>query len=188
MPSRLLLLIVVLFTPFGLQAHNLHIGATPPKVGVADKGELLYQNNEFSYKSWNSAQLKGKIHLLQHMAARTSAGEMNAAMIEAVKKANLPQKYYQTTTVVNADDALFSSGAYFRNWLENNKKMTPAAQFVLDTHGDMRQIWGLKAKSSAIVVLDARERVRYVKEGALTLQDVQQVIDLLHRLLPRGAM
>ncbi|TCL06375.1 YtfJ family protein [Sodalis ligni] len=188
MRRRLLLLMFTLFFSFGLQAHNLRIGAPLPRVGVADKGELLYQNNEFSYKSWNSAQLKGKIHLVQHMAARTSASEMNAAMVEAIKKASLPGKYYQTTTIVNGDDALFGSLAYSRNWLENNKKMSPAAQFILDVHGDVRQAWGLRAKSSAIVVLDAGGRVRYIKEGALTLPDVQQVIELLHRLLPRGAM
>ncbi len=187
MRCRPLILIFALLSPFGLQAHNLHIGAPLPKVGVAQQGELLYQNNQFSYKFWNSAQLKGKIHLIQHMAARTSASEMNAAMIEAVKKANLPQKYYQTTFIVNGDDALFGSGVYSRNWLENNKKMSPSAQFVLDDHGDVRQAWGLRAKSSAIVVLDARGQVRYVKEGALTLKEVQQVIDILHRLIPHGA-
>ncbi len=188
MHCRHWLLIFALFLPFGLQAHNLHLGALLPKVGVAEQGELLYQNNEFSYKFWNSAQLKGKVHLVQHMAARTSASELNAAMIESVKGANLPEKYYQTTTIVNGDDALFGSVAYSRNWLENNKKMSPASQFILDSHGDVRRAWGLQAKSSAIVVLDTRGRIRYIKEGALTLQDIQQVIDLLHRLLPRGAM
>lgn len=187
MRCRPWLLIFALFLPFGLQAHNLAIGAALPKVGITQRGELLYQNNEFSYRSWQSAQLKGKIHLIQHMAARTSASEMNAGMIEAVKKANLPQKYYQTTTIVNDDDALFGSTAYSRGWLENNKKMSPAAQFILDTHGGVRQAWGLQAKTSAIVVVDARGRVRYVREGALTLQQVQQVIDLLHRLIPGGA-
>jgi len=187
MHRRLLLLIFSLFLPSILQAHNLPIGAPLPKVGVADKGELLYQNNEFSYKFWNSAQLKGKIYLIQHMAASASASEMNAAMVETAKKANLPQKYYQMTTIVNADDALFGSSVYSRNWLENNKKMSPVSQFILDTHGDVRQAWGLQAKTSAIVVLDARGRVRYVKEGALTLKEVQRVINLLHRLIPGGA-
>ncbi|MDA4804793.1 YtfJ family protein, partial [Enterobacter hormaechei] len=37
--------------------------------------------------------------------------------------------------------------------------------------------------SSAIVVLDKDGRVQWVKDGALTQDDVQQVIALLHKLL-----
>lgn len=187
MSRRLCLLIFIWLLPFGLQAHNLRIGEPLPKVGVSEQGELLYQNNQFSFKFWNSPQLKGKIRLVQHIAGRASASEMNAAMIESIKKANLPEKYYQTTMIVNGDDTLLGSGSYARSWLENNKKQSPGSQFVLDMHGNVRQAWGLQAKSSAVVVLDARGRVRYVKEGALTLREVQQVTDLLHRLLPGGA-
>ncbi|MFO5848448.1 YtfJ family protein, partial [Klebsiella pneumoniae] len=38
-------------------------------------------------------------------------------------------------------------------------------------------------KSPAIVVLDKNGRVQWAKDGALTQQEVQQVIDLLHKLL-----
>ncbi len=41
----------------------------------------------------------------------------------------------------------------------------------------------LDEKSSAIVVLDKNGRVQWAKDGALTQQEVQQVIDLLHKLL-----
>ncbi|TKI08569.1 YtfJ family protein [Martelella alba] len=184
---RYVLIILLWLISFGLEAQNLRIGAPLPKVGIAYQGELLYQDNEFSYKFWNSAQLTGKIHLIQHIAARTSASEMNAAMIESIRKANLPLKYYQTTTIMNGDDTLLGDGTYAGNWLKNNKKQSPQWQFILDGHGNARRAWGLKAKSSAIVVTDDRGRVRYVKEGPLTLQDVQQVTGLVRRLLPRGA-
>ncbi|MFO5554861.1 YtfJ family protein, partial [Klebsiella pneumoniae] len=36
---------------------------------------------------------------------------------------------------------------------------------------------------SAIVVLDKNGHVQWAKDGALTQQEVQQVIDLLHKLL-----
>lgn len=41
----------------------------------------------------------------------------------------------------------------------------------------------LDEKSSAIVVLDKSGRIQWAKDGALTQQEVQQVIDLLHKLL-----
>lgn len=185
-PISVLLLVVLL--PCGAVAHNLVIGKTLPKVAVAEQGELLLQKEKFSYKFWDSSQLPGKIHLVQHIAAQASASEMNAAMIEALKKANLPAKYYQTTTIINEDDALFGSGSSFAdNWVENHKTVYPGSQFILDAHGNVLQAWHLQPKSSAIIVVDSRGRVRYVKEGALSMVEIQQVADLLRHLLPGGA-
>ncbi|WP_413735435.1 YtfJ family protein [Sodalis sp. RH21] len=181
------LVLLALILPLHLSAHTLTIGKPLPKVAIAEQGELLYQQDRFSYQFWDSSQLKGKIHLIQHIAARSSASEMNAAMIESIKSANLPGKYYQTTTIVNENDALFGSGSFAHNWVENNKKMAVQSQFILDTHGNVRQAWHLLPKGSAIIVLDARGRVRYVKEGALSLKEIQEVTDLLRRLVPGGA-
>lgn len=38
-------------------------------------------------------------------------------------------------------------------------------------------------KSSAVVVLDKDGRVQWAKDGALTQEEVQQVMDLLHKLI-----
>ncbi|MEA7543845.1 YtfJ family protein, partial [Salmonella enterica subsp. enterica serovar Montevideo] len=37
----------------------------------------------------------------------------------------------------------------------------------------------------AVIVLDKDGRVQWVKDGALTQQEVQQVVDLLHKLLSK---
>lgn len=180
------LLIFALLLPLGLQAHTLRIGELLPSVSVADQGEVLYQNNEFSYNSWNSARLGGKIHLLQLIAARTSASQMNAALMTSIKHANLPQHYYQTTTIIEGDNYLFSSDVHVHNWLENTKKMSPLDQLVFDKPGNVRKTWQLRARNSAIVVVDVHGRVRYIKEGALTLAEIHQVADLLRCLLADG--
>jgi hypothetical protein len=177
------LLIFALLLPLGLQAHNLRIGELLPSVSVADQGELLYQNNEFSYNPWNSARLGGKFHLIQLIAARTSASQMNAALMASIKHANLPHHYYQTTTIIEGDNYLFSSDLHVHNWLENTKKMSPLDQLVFDKPGNVRKTWQLRARNSAIVVVDVHGRVRYIKEGALTLAEIHQVADLLHCLL-----
>ncbi len=184
---HLSLVLLALLTPLPLGAHVLVVGKPLPHVMVADRGELIYQNNQFSYKFWDSSRLKGKIYLIQHIAARTSATEMNAGLIASIKKASLPRKYYQTITIVNQNDALFGSGQLARNWLENNKKMAVESQFILDIDGSVRKAWRLQPKESAIVVLDAHGRIRYSKEGALTLKEIEDVIHLLHRLVPGGA-
>lgn len=183
MTLRKLMAISCLLMPLIASAHNLQNGQRVPAVGITDRGELILDNNEFSYKNWNSSQLPGKVRVVQHIAGRTSAKEKNATLIEAIKAAKFPHDKYQTTTIVNTDDAIPGSGMFVRSSLESNKKLYPWSQFIVDSNGLVRQSWQLEEESSAIVVLDKEGRVEWVKDGALTQQEVQQVIALLHKLL-----
>lgn len=181
-PGKFLALTCLLI-PCIASAYNLQNGQRVSAVGVTDRGELILDNNEFSYKNWNSAQLPGKVRVVQHIAGRSSAKEMNAALIEAIKAAKFPHDRYQTTTIVNTDDAIPGTGLFVRNNIEGNKKRFPWSQFIVDSNGLVRNAWKLEEGSSAIVVLDKEGRVQWVKDGALTQQEVQQVVDLLHKLL-----
>ncbi|WP_313655305.1 YtfJ family protein [Pantoea sp.] len=169
--------------PAGVMAHDLRQETRVPAVGVNDKGELILQQEKFSYKNWNSAQLSGKVRVIQHIAGRSSAKQMNAALIEAIKAAKLPHDRYQTTTIVNTDDAIPGTGMFVRSSIETNKQQYPWSQFIVDSKGDVQRAWQLQPGSSAIVVLDKQGKVKFVKDGALTQDEVTQVIALLNALL-----
>ncbi|MEA1063357.1 YtfJ family protein [Apirhabdus apintestini] len=166
-------------------AHNLISGQRVAPVGISDRGELELVQDTFSYKNWNSARLEGKVRVLQHIAGRASAKEKNAALIEAIKTADLPRQLYQTTTIVNTDDAIPGTGMFVRTSIESNKKQYPWSQFIVDDKGLASKAWQLDAGGSAIVVLDKDGRVRFAKDGALTQEEVQQVIALLHELVKK---
>ena len=120
---------------------------------------------------------------MQHIAGRSSAKEKNATLIEAIKSAKLPHDRYQTTTIVNTDDAIPGSGVFVRSSIESNKQLYPWSQFIVDSNGVVRKAWQLNEESSAIVVLDKDGRVQWAKDGALSQEEVQQVVALLHKLL-----
>jgi len=183
MTLRRLLAVSCLLFPLLASAHNFVNGQRVAPVGVADRGELVLDNDKFSYKSWNSAQLAGKVRVVMHIAGRSSAKEKNATLIEAIKSAKLPHNRYQTTTIVNTDDAIPGSGMFVRSSIENNKQLYPWSQFIVDSNGAVRKAWQLDEESSAIVVLDKEGRVQWAKDGALSQQEVQQVVGLLHKLL-----
>lgn len=185
MTLRSLLAISCLLMPLMASAHAFKEGERVPAVGVADRGELMLDNDKFSYKKWNSAQLPGKVRVVQHIAGRTSAKEKNAGLIEAIKAAKLPHDRYQTTTIVNTDDAIPGTGMFVRNSLESNKKLFPWSQIVVDSNGVVKKAWQLEEESSAIAVLDKDGRVQWAKDGALTQDEVQQVVTLLHKLLKK---
>lgn len=183
MTLRNLLALACLLTPFFTLGHTIDVHQRVPAVGVNDKGELLLNDDQFSYKSWNSAQLHGKVRVIQHIAGRTSAKEENAPLIEAIKAAGLPHDRYQTTTIVNTDDAIIGTSVFVRNSIEDNKKHFPWSQFIVDSDGAVQKAWHLEPAGSAIIVLDKTGQVQWVKDGALTPQEVQQVTSLLHTLV-----
>ena len=176
-------LLFSLLLPFTANAHNFINGQRVAPVGISDKGELNYQQDEFHYRPWNSAQLSGKVRVVQHIAGRSSAKEENAALVEAIKQAHLPQDRYQTTTIINTDDAIPGTGMFVRSSIESNKKQYPWSQFIVDSRGAAKTAWRLEDGGSAVVVLDKAGRVRFAKDGALTQEEVQQVVALLHQLL-----
>ncbi|MEX0493785.1 YtfJ family protein [Raoultella terrigena] len=185
MTLRKILAASLLLLPLIASAHNFVDGQRVAPVGIADRGELILDNDKFSYKNWNSSQLAGKVRVLQHIAGRTAAKEKNATLIEAIKAAKLPHDRYQTTTIVNTDDAIPGSGVFVRSSIESNKQLYPWSQFIVDDNGLARKAWQLQEKSSAIVVLDKDGRVQWAKDGALTQDEVQQVVALLHKLLSK---
>lgn len=56
------------------------------------------------------------------------------------------------------------------------------SQFIVDSNGVARGAWQLDEESSAVVVLDKDGRVQWAKDGALTQEEVQQVMDLLQKV------
>lgn len=183
MTLRKTLAVTCLLLPLVASAHRFEENQRVPPVGVADRGELILNNDKFSYKNWNSSQLTGKVRVVMHIAGRTSAKDKNAALIEAIKNANLPHDRYQTTTIINTDDAIPGSAMFVRSSIESNKQLYPWSQFIVDSEGVTRKAWQLQEESSAVAVLDKEGRVHYAKDGALTQQESQQVVALLRKLL-----
>lgn len=72
---------------------------------------------------------------------------------------------------------------FVRSSIESNKQLYPWSQFIVDSNGVVRKAWQLNEESSAIVVLDKDGRVQWAKDGALSGEEVQQVVALLHKLL-----
>jgi len=183
MMLRRLLPLSLLLLSLMASAHNFVQGKPVVPVVIADRGELLLENDTFSYKKWDSAELAGKVRVIQCIAGRTSAKKKNSMLITAVKEANFPNDRFQPTTIVNTDDAIPGTGFFVRGKIEKNKRHYPWAQFIVDSDGLVRQAWQLPEESSTILVLDKQGRVQWAKDGALTPDEVNQVIALLQKLI-----
>ena len=176
-------LILLSLLPTLCLAHNLKQLEPLPTVSIADKGELMLHDKTFNYQNWSSSQLTGKVRLIQHIAGRSKAKAMNAPLIEAIKAAKFDHNRYQTTTIVDLDDTLFGTSAFVLSSVKESKEQFPWSSFVLDSEGRVRQSWGLQEESSAIVLLDRSGKVLFSKEGALTKEEINQLLSTIQAQL-----
>lgn len=175
---KYLALTLALLSPLAM-AHNFQESAPLPLVKVSDKGELVLNGKEVSYQSWQSSALTGKVFLVQHIAGRSSAKELNAPMIEAIKAAKLPHDQYQTVTVINSNDAIWGTSGFVKSSAESSKQEFPWSSIVLDAKGMARNAWGLNPESSAIVLLGKDGKVLFAKDGQLAPADIDKVMALI---------
>nr|WP_314741448.1 YtfJ family protein [uncultured Haemophilus sp.] len=163
-------------------ANSLKLEQSLPQVSVTDKGEIVLNGKDIAFQPWKSTALNGKVRIVHHLAGRSAAKEKNQAVIDAIKAAHFNQAKYQTTTIINSDDAVVGTGLFVKSSAENGKKENPHSQVVLDDQSSVKNAWGLKGKESAIIVLDKNGKVKFVKEGKLSNDEIQSVIGLVKTL------
>ncbi|MBV7298881.1 YtfJ family protein [Enterovibrio paralichthyis] len=163
-------------------ANNITNGQALPEVSVEKYGELILNGDKIAYQAWDTDLLPGKVRVIQAIAGRSSAKEMNAPLMDAILAANPPRDKYQTTTIINQDDAIWGTGGFVKSSAEDSKKEFSWSSLVLDADGRAANAWNLKEESSAIIVLNKDGKAQFVKEGALSQDEIAQVIDLINKL------
>ncbi len=181
MKIKTLLSIALSLTPSLVFAHNLSIGEMVPDVKVAAYGEIVMQGEGIAYQPWASQHMLGKVRVIQAIAGRSSAKAMNAPLMSAITAAKFPEESYQTTTIINQDDAIWGTGSFVKSSAQDSKLEFPWSSMVLDKDGNVASAWALQEESSAIIVQDKQGRVLFVKEGALTTEEINQVVRLIQQ-------
>ncbi len=177
--KKTILSALLALTPGLVLAHNLSIGETLPDVKVAAYGEIVMQGKGVAYQPWATQYMLGKVRVIHAIAGRSSAKEMNSALMSAITAADFPQENYQTTTIINQDDAIWGTGSFVKSSAQDSKQEFPWSSMVLDKNGVVAGAWALKEQSSAIIVQDKQGKVLFIKEGVLTTEEINQVIALI---------
>lgn len=176
------LMIALLFSGVAM-ADRLQTGQPVPPVFIAEKGEMVLSQGDIRYQRWNSQSLSGKVRLVIHVAGRLSAKEQSAPLIAALQQARLPRDRFQTTTIVNTDDALPGSALFVVRSIAASKKAAPWQQFIIDSSGVTAHSWHLQPEGASVLVIDPQGIVRFAKDGALSTEDVASVMKQLRELL-----
>lgn len=179
MKYSLLAAVCLSLSSFAAHSVVFSVGEQAPKIEVADKGELFIDGDKIVYKAWDSEQLVGKTRVLHIIAGRSSAKKLNAPLMDAITAAKFPEDKYQTTTIVNQDDAMWGTGSFVKSSLEDSKRESYWSSMVLDADGSVAKAWDLQAENSFIAVQDATGTILWMKEGALEEPEIKQVLTLV---------
>ena len=179
MNKKPMIALLAALLPGFASAHTIQVGETIPTATVSDKGEITIQGDDIAYQNWSSSQLPGKVRVIQAIAGRSSAKEMNAELMQAITAASLPSDKYQTTTIINQDDAIWGTGGFVASSAEDSKREFSWSSMVLDAEGNVHATWELQEENSAIIVLDQESKVLFVKEGKLNPSEVEQALGLV---------
>ena len=142
-----------------------------------------YADDKTAFQTWDTSQLLGKVRVIQAIAGRSSAKALNAPLMAAITAAQFPAESYQTTSIINQDDAIWGTGSFVKSSAQDSKKEFPWSSMVLDEAGNVAKAWDLKEESSAIIVQDKQGKVLFVKEGALSDEEIQTVLGLIKQNL-----
>ncbi|MDR9826861.1 YtfJ family protein [Vibrio sp. FNV 38] len=179
MKIKSLLSTFLLITPLSANALNLEVDKTLPTVTINNIGELILEQDTIKYQSWNTEKMLGKVRVIQAIAGRGAAKEMNAPLMAALTAAEFPEEQYQTTTIINQDDALWGTGSFVKSSAEDSKKEFPWSSMVLDSDGLVANQWALTEKSSAIILQDKQGTILFIKEGALSEGEINNILTLI---------
>ncbi|MCW0468691.1 YtfJ family protein [Vibrio chagasii] len=80
--------------------------------------------------------------------------ELNAPLMAAITASKFSEDSYQTTTIINQDDAIWGTGSFVKSSKRLSKEKFPWSSMVLDENGTVASSWALKEESSAIIVQD----------------------------------
>jgi hypothetical protein len=146
-------------------------------------GRMVLEHPKLGRRPWSSREAEGRICTIYHLAARMGIDDLNKPYIDALIAAKLPEftpdGAYKTITVLNLADALWGTTALGRSRLEDSQRDFPYALHVLDDQGLARAAWGLKPKSSAVILLDRDGTVLFLKEGKLSPEDIAKALGII---------
>ncbi len=160
-------------------AHNIKVAQTLPVAKVANYGELVVENAGIVYKTWQSERLAGKVRVIQAIAGRRSAKALNAPLMSAITAQQFDKNAYQTTTIINQNDAVWGTSSFVKSSAKDSKKEFSWSSIVLDEDGTVAKAWQLKNESSFIAVLNKQGQVLFAHEGALSQEKIAQVLKII---------
>lgn len=149
-----------------------------PPLTITDRGELVLQNDDFSFRPWTTEQNPGKVHIVQYFGATKNDSETFKPFTDLLQDTFGLGKYH-VTTIINLDAALWGTTGFVVSEVKDSKREHPLSTLVLDEEGMGASKWQLGKSGAGLVILDNQGIVRYFTTQALSAQELTASLELV---------
>jgi hypothetical protein len=168
-PVLRVFLVLFVFTFIFSQAWaELQMGQMPPRVEL--KGEL---GGRLDGTPWSSDELRGKVYVLFYVDPDES--DLNNDASEALRKAGFPSEKFQSVAIINMAATWLPNFA-ISSKLKKKQKAYPRTTYVRDYKKIMVEAWKIADDSSDVLAFDKRGRLIFRKDGKLSSEDIQKLL------------
>ena len=180
--ARFSLLLLLSYCTALTAAPALQLDQPLPAFTIEDRGELTLDNDQFDYRSWNSQQSPGKVHVIQYLAGTKSASKLFEPFTDRIQQ-EFELENYHVTTIINLDAAMWGTAGFVVSEVKASKRKYPDSTIVLDEDGVGAKRWGLDKKGAGLVITDSSGALVYFKQKPLTEEEMTAVIDIMRNLI-----
>jgi YtfJ family uncharacterized protein len=165
----------------GNRAVSLQAGQSLPVLDIREGGEVTLSDSDIVKTPWSSKSFdsRGKVQLVQYVAANRGAVRQNKAFTDSLIEKQFSSEQLDTTVIVHFADTMSLLKGIVVNRIAKNKAKHETIHFVIDDDSLGLQRWGMKNKSFAIIVLDESGKVLFAKDGPLSELEVESTIELI---------
>lgn len=168
---------LILLLSMGAHAAAVTVGEPLKQLTIDSHGELLLKGEDIHYRPWQVDDMKGRVVLVQYMAARMGVKDLYKPLNDAIEAADPGKEKFTVTAIVNLDDALWGTSGLANSEMKDNKRRYPTSVIVADKKGAGRKAWQLQEKTGALILVDENGTVQYFKQGGLTEQETAQLVE-----------
>ena len=173
----LIALLLSLLSPLSFAAGPVE-GQPLPPLAIADRGEVILEEGEFSFRPWSSDQDPGKVHILQYFGGPLGDRDLFSPFTDLLQQ-ELDYTKYHVTTIINLDVALWGTTGFVVSEIKDSKRQYPSATMVLDEDGIGVRDWQLGKRGAVLAVMDNQGMVRIVSRASLDGDQMQQALEFV---------
>jgi YtfJ family uncharacterized protein len=168
---RLLLVLFVVTFVFSNAWADLQMGQVPPKIDLKEK-----LGGRLDGTPWSSDELKGKVYVLFYVDP--DEADLNDETSEALRKENFPSEKFQSTAIINMAATWLPNFAISKK-LKKKQETYPSTIYVRDYKKVVVKAWNIADDNSDVLAFDKEGRLIFRKDGKLTPEEIQRLLQVI---------
>ena len=153
-----------------------------PYLSIADRGELVLDNDTFSFQPWSTDNHPEKVHILQYFGGTMADSKIFEPFTDRLQDSLEPDSYH-VTTIINLDAAVWGTSGFVVSEVKSSKRKYPLSTIVLDEEGSGARQWQLGDRGVGLAILDRAGKLLYFTRSALSESEMHAALELARSLV-----